>query len=77
MRVSKRIFLFVSAVVACGVVVLFHASVSAAQRMDSLIVEVSFDRTLANVNHGAKQLQPPLAYGDVILIRAYVYPEGT
>ena len=44
-----------------------------------LTVEVSFDGTLANINHGDKSLAPPppLAYGDATLIRGYVYPEGT
>ncbi|WP_226649160.1 hypothetical protein [Microbulbifer variabilis] len=43
----------------------------------SLKLEISFDRTLANVNHGAKMLEPPINYGDVILITGYVYPKGT
>nr|QBK93257.1 MAG: hypothetical protein LCPAC403_03910 [Pithovirus LCPAC403] len=46
-----------------------------------LIVEISFDSTLAAVNQGAKQLFPPILpfieYGDVIIIKGYIYSNGT
>lgn len=41
-----------------------------------MVLEISFDGTLGNVNHGGA-LAPPLDYGDVIIIRGYVYPGGT
>jgi len=45
------------------------------------IIEISFDSTLANVNHGEKVLFPPappfIEYGDVIIITGYLYPVGT
>lgn len=46
------------------------------------VIEVSFDRELAVINHGAKELSPAtgpkaITRGDVIVIGGYVYPEGT
>ncbi len=47
----------------------------------STTVEISFDSTLAHVNHGDKVLFPPdppfIEGGDVIMITGYIYPEGT
>lgn len=60
---------------------------SASADDESLTVEVSFDSTLANINHGDKFLidfdesgnpiPGDLAYGDAILITGYLYPKGT
>ena len=44
-------------------------------------IEMSFDSTLSVINQGAKQLFPPIPpfikYGDVIIIKGYIYPNGT
>jgi len=70
-----RNFLYV--IIICTAVS-FVSAVSA----DSQTIEISFDSTLSNINHGNKVLVPsdltnPIAYGDVIIITGYIYPEGT
>jgi hypothetical protein len=78
----KKVFLSVAIV---SLLLAFFAvtgcSDAESQTDESQIIEISFDSTLANVNHGEKVLFPPeppfIDYGDVILITGYVYPEGT
>jgi hypothetical protein len=79
MGVSKVSAIFFSVVCVFGAVGLIHSEESTGTvfSFDPLTVELSFDGTLANVNHGDKLLAPPLNYGDAILIRGYLYPEGT
>ena len=80
MSTSHKLLTWIfSIVIGWGAFGVFHPSESAATGFsrDHLIVELSFDRNLANLNHGAKPLAPPLEYGDAILIRGYLYPEGT
>jgi len=73
----KKLFISIIGIVLLSLMV-FAAKVSAD---NDLTVEISFDSTLANINHGQKVLFPPappfIAYGDVIIIMGYIYPKGT
>ena len=79
MGLSKVSSAFISLVCIFGLADLIFSEDSPAKGLsfDPLVVELSFDATLANVNHGSKALSPPLNYGDAILIRGYLYPQGT
>ncbi len=71
--------LFISIVIVSLLFTVFAVKVSADS--PSLTIEISFDSTLADINHGEKVLFPPappfIAYGDVIIIMGYIYPKGT
>jgi hypothetical protein len=62
--------------------ILVATSLVTAITAESQIIEVSFDSTRADINHGTKVLVPPdplnpIAYGDVNIITGYIYPDGT
>lgn len=77
MRALKLLLSLVNLALMCTLAPIVYADEGAAKAANPLILQVSFDGTLANVNHGGKPLAPPLNYGDVNIIRGYLYPGGT